>query len=80
MSRPSPTPDHMVRPRVVTHPKRPQATDVLRRPGEPEPTGQCDQCQWLHGPAGERLWCGAPVSGVGSSWCEWHRDRCFNKG
>ena len=46
-----------------------------RKPGEPEPAGHDDGCQWIHGATG-RVFCGAPTVN-GSSWCDHHRHRCF---
>ena len=46
---------------------------------EPVPTGEStlDGCQWLHGEAVERNFCGAPVM-FNRSWCPYHYGVVFN--
>ena len=46
---------------------------------EPEPRGDvADGCRWLHGPAEDRLFCGAPTVRFGISWCHHHCARVWN--
>lgn len=46
---------------------------------EPVPAGETtlDGCQWLHGEAVERNFCGAPVM-FNRSWCPYHYGVVFN--
>lgn len=51
--------------------------ELLPHADEPVPTGLEGGCQWIVGPAPERLFCGAATI-PGSSWCPHHHARCFN--
>jgi hypothetical protein len=35
-------------------------------------------CRWLEGNATARQFCAAPVSAIGSSWCDFHFRLVFN--
>jgi hypothetical protein len=75
----------------VPKPHKPQAiiNEYLKAPrikrsallkcDEPEPRGDvADGCRWLHGPAEDRLFCGAPTVRFGISWCHHHCARVWN--
>jgi len=77
--------------RVPKMPRKPQAIiqEYLKAPrvkrstllqcDEPEPRGDvADGCRWLHGPAEDRLFCGAPTVRWGISWCHHHCARVWN--
>lgn len=52
---------------------------ALLKCGEPEPRGDvADGCRWMHGPAEDRLFCGAPTVRFGISWCHHHCARVWN--
>lgn len=59
--------------KALAPPPEPMALPV--RPGEPEPNGRDDGCQWIYGTTG-RAFCGQPTVHY-SSWCETHYARCF---
>jgi hypothetical protein len=46
---------------------------------EPEPKGDTPEgCRWMHGPAEDRVFCGAPTVRWGVSWCHHHCARVWN--
>jgi len=52
---------------------------ALLKCDEPEPRGDvADGCRWLHGPAEDRNFCGAPTVRFGLSWCHHHAARVWN--
>lgn len=52
---------------------------ALLKRDEPEPRGDvAEGCRWLHGPAEDRLFCGAPTVRFGISWCHHHCARVWN--
>ncbi len=52
---------------------------ALLKCDEPEPRGDvAEGCRWLHGPAEDRLFCGAPTVRFGISWCHHHCARVWN--
>lgn len=75
----------------VPKPPKPQAVinEYLRTPrvrldqtkyrDEPQPLGDVDKgCRFMHGPALERIFCGAPTVRFGISWCHHHCARVWN--
>jgi hypothetical protein len=67
-------------PRPIQRAARPQATASKPTPvpaSEPVPLGErVDGCQWLHGEASERNFCGHGQRKA-SAFCPYHHARCF---
>lgn len=56
------------------------AVEVAQPAGEPAPRGDvAGGCRWIVGPHALRLFCGAAVTAVGSSWCAAHYTRVFQR-
>lgn len=72
------------RTRTITRRPPPPKAELIKRSAllqcdEPEPRGDvADGCRWLHGPAEDRLFCGAPTVRWGISWCHHHCARVWN--
>jgi hypothetical protein len=59
--------------------ERGRGCSALLQCDEPEPRGDvADGCRWLHGPAEDRNYCGAPTVRFGLSWCHHHAARVWN--
>ncbi len=64
--------------RPGTNPKR-TAPVFKADPNEPTPRGDVPcGCRWMHGPASDRNFCGAPTVRFGISWCHHHCARVWN--
>lgn len=68
--------------RLAGVPAQPKAAKPIKvDPLEPVPMGDVScGCRFLHGDALDRLFCGAPTTEYGSSWCEYHSKRVWNFG